>query len=133
EYDVVGIERLPVRESQAAAEPQRVLSAIAGCGPGFCKSGFGLLRAAIDMNQVGCEAANHVPRGCILGQNRIQSLRPRPQENPGPPAGAPRGDFRNHALFGWMRLRTSGANQEGCGSHKDAAIPERYSLHKLNS
>jgi hypothetical protein len=133
EHDVVGIEGLPVRESQAAAEPQRVLSAITGCGPGFCKSGFGLLRAAIDMNQVRRQTANHVARRCVLGQDGIQRFRFRAHRKYEPAAAVPRGNLRDHGLFGWMRLRASVANRKRCGSDKDAVIPEGYSLHKLNS
>src|SRR5580704_17651688 len=74
EDDVVRVERLSVGEAQAAAKLQRVLLAVAGNAPGLCQRGFGLQRRAIDMNQIGGEAANDVTRWFVLSESGIQSL-----------------------------------------------------------
>src|SRR5262249_12496289 len=75
EHHVVGVDGMTVGESEAVAEHDRVSAAIWGNGPRPGERGFGLLRFAIDVNEVGDGAGNHVTRNAVDGKKRIERLR----------------------------------------------------------
>src|SRR6202034_1126340 len=60
EDHIIGVERLTVGEAQALAEMQCVLLAVGRNAPGFREGRLGFLRGAVDVDQVGREAADYV-------------------------------------------------------------------------
>ena len=105
EKDVVSVDGLAVRKLQTFPQGQRVLQPVCRNFPGLRQRGFGELRRAIDMNQVGLHCAKyHFPRWRIHGSQRIQSFRLRTQRNYDPPApladlpGNNKGFFRSFFL-----------------------------------
>jgi hypothetical protein len=83
---IVGIERMPIRETQPLAQSERVLKAVGGDFPGFCESGFGELRCAVDVNEVRLHCTDYFARRRIGGRKRVQSLRFSTERNDEPSA-----------------------------------------------
>src|SRR3989442_8457733 len=74
EYHIVGVERVAVGKAQPAAELQSIPAPVRRNLPGFCESRFGALRQAIDMNQVGMQAANNVAGDLVYSQDWIEGF-----------------------------------------------------------
>src|SRR6266568_7724733 len=74
EHYIAGVERVAVGKAQPAAELQSVPAPVRRNLPGFCEGRFGALRQAIDMNQVGMQAANDVAGDLVHGQDWIKGF-----------------------------------------------------------
>ena len=72
EHHVVGVEGLTIRKAQAMAQVHREHSPILGDSPGLGQGGFGLLRCAVDVDQIGGQPADHLSRRRVRGSCRIQ-------------------------------------------------------------
>ncbi len=86
EENIVGVERVPVRKAQALPEFECVPQAVRRNLPGFRERGFGELRGAVDMHQVGLHHADHFPGRCVRGEDRVQRLWLSAQRNNQPAA-----------------------------------------------
>src|SRR6185437_3600978 len=96
-------ERLPIGESNAAAQLQRIRSPIARDAPQFCQSRFGQLRLPIDVNQVGIHAVNDVACRNICRECRIQSFRIGAKSDSDLASGTPGRGIR----YKYLRARSS--------------------------
>ena len=75
EEDVIGIERMAVREAQTFAQRERVMEAVRGNLPGLGESGFGELGGTVDVNEVGLHDGDDFPGGSVRGGQGIQGFR----------------------------------------------------------
>ena len=75
EQHIVGVERIAIGETNAAAQRQREPAAIGRDRPRPRQGGFGLLRFAVDMNQVRHRAPDDVPRRTIDRDDGIERSR----------------------------------------------------------
>jgi len=73
-HHVVCIEWLAVRKADATAQVKRILAAIFGGCPRFCQGRFRPLGYAVDMNQIGLHAVDHLSRRAVDRGHRIESL-----------------------------------------------------------
>ncbi len=75
EQDVVGIERLAVGEAQPAAQLEAVAAAVVRDRPGPGERRLHLLRATIDVQQVGHGPLQQLPGRSVDDEHRVQGAR----------------------------------------------------------
>lgn len=74
EEDVVSIDRIAVRETEAAAKSERVLKAIGGNFPRFRQGGLGELGSTVDVNEIGLHGGDNVAGRRVGREKRVQRL-----------------------------------------------------------
>ena len=72
--NVIGVEGLAVGKTEAVAQVHGEHAAILGESPRFGQRGLGLLRCAVDVDQIGRQAADHFTGRGVCGGCRIQRL-----------------------------------------------------------
>ena len=75
EDDIVGVEHMAVGEAHAAAQAQHIVQAVGRNRPRCGERRLGALRLAVDVNEVGLRAPDHVARLRVEGDERIERLR----------------------------------------------------------
>src|SRR5262249_28199664 len=74
EEDVIGVERRAIREPHSATKLKSECLAVRRRRPGFRQRRHGLLRVAIDVDQVGGHATDDVARSLIERGDRVERL-----------------------------------------------------------
>src|SRR5260370_3803848 len=136
EQDIVRVEWMSVRETQAFSQSERVLEAVWRNFPGLRQSGFRELCRAIDVNQVRLHCADHVARRRIRGRQRIQSFGLGTERNNKPAAGPPDFSWKGEYFFSGICLRRKsggGLSEERKTSQKEGQTKPAAGRNRLGT